>query len=140
MKTAVLAWGSLVWDRQELSVRAEFKCIGPCLPIEFSRVSGDGRLTLVINEKAGVPCATYAAVSSFDDLDAAKENLRQREGMDHVNGVGFVDLVAGKQSQRAQVRHPAALQIIAEWTRANSFDATIWTALGSNFHETQKGG
>jgi len=43
MKIAVLAWGSLVWDRRDLAVAGNFEPTGPRLPIEFCRVSGDGR-------------------------------------------------------------------------------------------------
>ena len=50
MKSAVLAWGSLVWDPRDLQLAAEFAPNGPLLPIEFCRVSDDGRLTLVVDE------------------------------------------------------------------------------------------
>jgi hypothetical protein len=53
MKVVVIAWGSLVWNRGQLAVTTEFQPNGPLLPIEFSRVSGDGRLTLVIDEVWG---------------------------------------------------------------------------------------
>jgi hypothetical protein len=33
----------------------------PHLPIEFCRISQDGRLTLVIDESVGVSCITYSA-------------------------------------------------------------------------------
>lgn len=93
MTIAVLGWGSLVWDPRELSVSSEFCLSGPILPIEFCRVSGNDkpprRLTLVIDDDIGVQCQTYVALSAFDDLDATRENLRGREGLDHVNGIGF---------------------------------------------------
>ena len=108
MKIAVLAWGSLVWDRRELSVIDDFKPAGPSLPIEFCRVSRDDRLTLVIDETVGTKCLTYTATSTFDNLIEAKENLRQREGMDHVNGIGFVDLISSNkvtgQSNATQIQ------------------------------------
>src|SRR5208337_2191663 len=50
MKIAVLAWGSIVWERGVLEVAATFMPNGPNLPVEFCRVSGDERLTLVIDE------------------------------------------------------------------------------------------
>src|SRR5277367_5264124 len=55
-------------------------------------------------------------------------------------GVGFVDLASGEQSVSAMDRHPHALITIKAWAKTNAFDAAIWTALSSNFHETEKAG
>jgi hypothetical protein len=142
MKIAVLAWGSLVWDRRTLRISGDFEPNGPRLPIEFCRVSGRDnaprRLTLVIDQTLGCPCLSHSALSRFNDLGDARENLREREGMAHVNGVGFVDCVATTESLRALERHPAAVETIRAWARANGYDAVIWTALASNFHEPAK--
>ncbi|MER8374458.1 hypothetical protein [Mesorhizobium sp. M0488] len=35
-------------------------------------------------------------------------------------------------------RHPQAVTAIKTWAQANSFDAAIWTALATNFHEPDK--
>jgi hypothetical protein len=134
----VLAWGSLVWNRGTLAVTADFQPNGPSLPIEFSRVSGDGRLTLIIDEKAGAPCITYTAVSVHNELGEAKENLRIREGMPSQKGVGFIDLISGRQSHTAIERHPTAVTKIRAWAELNGLPMVIWTALASNFHEPGK--
>lgn len=138
MNIAVLAWGSLVWDRRELVIAEDFKPVGPLLPIEFSRVSRDGRLTLVIDEAFGASCVTYSASNNFGDLEAAIENLRLREGMPNATGVGFADLASGTRSGRAMERHPRAVATITAWAKANGYDAAIWTALASNFHDPDK--
>lgn len=149
MRIAVLAWGSLVWDRRELAIAEAFKANGPRLPIEFCRVSGDGRLTLVINEALGTPCPTYVAESACGDLDAALKNLWVREGsQDEVlpknvrthGRVGFVEVASGHSSGRAIDRHPKAVTAIKTWAQSNGFDAAIWTALASNFDEPDKAG
>ena len=57
VKSVVLAWGSLVWDPRELQTAAKFAPDGPLLPIEFCRISADGRLTLAIDERFGARCA-----------------------------------------------------------------------------------
>jgi hypothetical protein len=138
MKTAIIAWGSLVSDPRDLGVAGGFKPTGPVFPIEFCRVSRDGRLTLVIDEAVGKLCPTYVAISAFGDLDAAIEDLRLREGMPSAMGVGFVDLGSGKYSSRAVERHPQSVAAINAWAQANGCDAAIWTALASNFHEPGK--
>ena len=138
MRTAVLAWGSLIWDSRELAIAEDFKQCGPHLPVEFCRVSGDGRLTLAIDETFGASCTTYSAVSAAGDLDAAIENLRLRESMPGAKGVGFVEVASGRHSDRAMERHPQAVARIKAWAQANGFDAAIWTALASNFHALDK--
>jgi hypothetical protein len=138
MKIAVLAWGSLFWDRGSLAVAGDFEALGPRLAIEFCRISGDGRLTLAIDESFGTYCATYSAVSSFDNLNASIENLRTRERMPGPKGVGFVDLISDRQNGTALERHPQAVRTINEWARLNRYDAAIWTAFASNFSEPQK--
>ena len=135
LRISILAWGSLVWDRKDLAIGADFAPAGPWLPVEFCRVSRDGCLTLVIDEAFGAPCITYSALSTFDDLEAAIENLRIREGMPNREGVGFVAPRHRRQSATALARHPRAVKTITEWTSAQGFDAAIWTALASNFEE-----
>jgi hypothetical protein len=140
MKTAILAWGSLVWDPRDLQAGAEFTPDGPLLPIEFCRISGDGRLTLALDETYGAVCKTYSAPSAIQSLDEAIENLRIREGMSNARAVGYVEIASGKQSDVAMLRHPEAVAAIAAWTASKGYDAAIWTALASNFDEADKGG
>ena len=135
MRISVLAWGSIVWDRQQLGILADFEPNGPCLPLEFCRISRNGRLTLVVDEAFGAPCVTYSATSAFDNLDVAIENLSNRECMPNFKGVGFTIPDCGRQSASAIERHPQVTKNITEWAKANGFDAAIWTALGSNFPE-----
>ena len=75
VKSVVLAWGSLVWDPRELQTAAKFTANGPLLPIEFCRISADGRLTLAIDETFGALCKTYSAPSALESLDAARDDL-----------------------------------------------------------------
>jgi hypothetical protein len=140
MKTAILAWGSLVSHPRDLQAAAEFVPDGPLLPIEFCRISADGRLTLAVDETYGAVCKTYSAPSGIQSLDEAIENLRIREGMSNARAVGYVEIASGKQSDVAMQRHPQAVATIAAWTQANGYDAAIWTALASNFEESGKGG
>lgn len=120
--------------------RGRLQAMRSVLPVEFCCVSGDGRLTLVIEEALGAFSLTYSALSTLVDLDAAIENLRLREGMPSARGVGFVDVASEKHSDRATERHPQAVAVIQSWAKASGYDATIWTALASNFHESDRAG
>ncbi|MBM3622141.1 MAG: hypothetical protein FJX20_15775 [Alphaproteobacteria bacterium] len=140
MKVAILAWGSLVWDRRDLMLAGSFVPTGPSLPLEFSRVSRDRRLTLVIDEARGTLCTTYVAPSAYTDLDQAIDNLRGREGMPGPASVGFVDIQAGTRSDTAWQRHPSAVAAIERWAARIGYRAVIWTALASNFQESDRAG
>ena len=140
VKSVLLAWGSLVWDPRDLKTAAPFAADGPLLPIEFCRISKDGRLTLAIDESFGAICKTYSAPTAYDSLDEAIENLRLREGMTGAGAVGFVEPASGRQSDVAAERHPEALATISAWAASKGYDAAIWTALKSNFDEWDKGG
>jgi hypothetical protein len=140
VKSAVLAWGSLVWDPRDLQTAAKFLPDGPSLPIEFCRIAADGRLTLAIDENFGALCKTYSALSGLENLDAAIENLRAREGTPNAQAVGFLEPAAERQSDFAMQSHPQVVATIGAWATAKGYDAAIWTALTSNFDEWGKGG
>jgi len=139
MKIGVLAWGSLQWDPRGLCIEDTFEPTGPVLPVEFSRISGSDeskpRLTLVIDETNGSRCKTYVAESSFRDLEKAKENLKLREGMHYVNGVGYIVRQSNEVGFRAKERHPNAVEAVRAWLESTDYDAAIWTALASNFSD-----
>jgi len=132
MKIAILGWGSLIWDRRNLRLAGDWQTGGPVLPIEFSRVSGDGRLTLVIDPLHGVPVGTRFALSAFTNLNDAIANLRERENT-VADKIGFVNLVANTERDYSRRQHPAACDAIKGWAQANDWQAVIWTALISNF-------
>ena len=77
---ACLGWGSLIWDSRELPVLGEWFSDGPLVPIEFTRKSANGRITLVIDDDAQ-PVRVLWAQLSLTDLDAARTALKEREGI-----------------------------------------------------------
>jgi len=92
---AILGWGSLIWDPQELELAdSAWHVDGPSLPIEFARVSGPDpntrlqRLTLVLHE--GVQKVhTLWARSASNDFRQACENLGDVAGRGVKTGVRF---------------------------------------------------
>lgn len=137
MKIAILGWGSLIWDQRRLATIGEWNPGGPVLPIEFSRKSGDGRLTLVVDPANGEPVATRYIRSRFENLNDAIGNLREREHNPPRDRIGYVNLVAHTERAWARQNQPGACDTITAWAQANDWQAVIWTALLSNFEEEQ---
>jgi len=132
MKTAILGWGSLLWDtRPEFDLHhGQWEMGGPLLPIEFSRVSETrgGALTLVIDHQFGAPCSCAFSISTRKNPDDAISDLRCREGTILANiGCYFAD------GNHQQSRDNASLITVREWAHAKSIDVVIWTGLTSNF-------
>jgi hypothetical protein len=130
LQIAILGWGSLVWDPRELPHDGGWTPGGPVLPLEFSRRSSGGRLTLVVDREHGVGCATRFSTSQRDDLEQAVADLAAREGT-VAHWIGFVEPTSG----RSRGRDAADVDTIGGWCEARGFDAAIWTDLPANFAE-----
>ena len=67
MKIAYFAWGSLLWDSEGLDLQTPWKKTNIRLPINFSRISdnGKGRLTLVIDNINGISNPIYYAITKI---------------------------------------------------------------------------
>lgn len=125
MKIAILGWGSLIWQPKDLKFDTNigWKENGPVLPIEFARISKDGRLTLVITPN-GTEVPTLCAVSSFDNLDLAVLNLAVREGSGRKS--------IGSYNKSKDEFSPIDFSFkdnIKNWIQTTDFDAVIWTNL-----------
>ena len=100
------------------------------LPIEFARISSDGRLTLVVHpESQEVP--TYWALSVLSTLEEARENLRKREGT-IASHIGFV-----RTNDHSPPASPCATALQRWLNDRPDLDGAIWTALESNWDEHQ---
>lgn len=128
MKIAILAWGSLIWQPKDLLFDTEFgwKEDGPILPIEFARISKDGRLTLVITQN-GTLVPTYYTLSKYETVDEAILNLAVREGSGR-RSIGSYDKSKNEFSQNIFFE-----EIIRDWMNEKDFDAVIWTNLEENW-------
>jgi len=133
MKIAILGWGSLIWDPRALkTVGKKWSDGGPTLKIEFSRISSDDRLTLVIDEANGSEVKTLFIISALDDLGAAIENLRSREKT-LTEKIGYIVKGRPETCAFAKTHHPNAFAAIRTWLDSIDADAVIWTALEPDF-------
>jgi hypothetical protein len=126
MRIACLGWGSLVWDSRELPIRREWFKDGPFAPVEFTRQSQDGRITLVIDSVAS-PVRLLWALMVPTDIPTAKEALRVRECLTSKDWSSQIG--TWQQKERA----PAKMLDLPAWAVARGLDAVIWTALGPKF-------
>lgn len=128
MKTiACLGWGSLVWDPRDLPIQRQWFEDGPLVRVEFVRKSGDGRITLVL-EKSAIPVRLLWAIMDATSLDAAREALRDREGISKTNLSGHIgDWSIGGTA-------PNCILGLEAWASARAIDQVIWTALPPKFN------
>lgn len=124
MKIACLGWGSLIWKPESLLIQNKWFDDGVILPIEFSRQSDNGRMTLIIDEKA-LPVRTLWALMTTEDLSEAIASLKEREGTakKNIHSVQATDSVA--QGYRKS---------IVEWLISKQLEVAIWTGLSYSDH------
>jgi len=128
-----IAYGSLIWDPRTLPLAAPFAHAGPPLPVEFSRVALDGRVTLVVDPGVA-PSRTWWAPLAVGTLEQGLAELARREGIatDRVDDwIGVArrsgpgpGAGAGWGSPDATIR-----RAIADWLDAQALEAVLWTAL-----------
>ena len=132
-KIAVIGFGSLLWDLDDLApkVSGEWKMYeGPVLPLEFSLVSRKRHyaLALVIDYGDGAPCPTCVIDSVRSEIGAAIVDLANRERMEPTN-IGFVDRNTGEShSHREETRNT-----FWNWIEDSSYDGAVWTDGERNF-------
>jgi len=102
------------------------------LQIEFSRVSSDCRLTLVIDSVAGALCPTRYVLSPRTDLADTIEDLRRREGTS-LKYIGYFDNRRNKNSRTQYHNQVDVVPSLRQWCINYQIDAVVYTALPSNF-------
>lgn len=129
MKIACLGWGSLLWDPQDLLIDKQWNINGPKLPIEFCRQSGNGRLTLVIDQDSE-PINVLWSLMTTHDLELAIESLRDREGIAKGRRDDYIGVLRSDESMGADpIRNT-----LNEWLQEVGFGAVIWTNLPCKFN------
>jgi len=132
MRIAVLAWGSLVWQPRngfgELCVdpHGDWRSDGPHLPIEFARISADGRLTLIALPGYAHRSPVLWRPSCHDRLEDAISNLAMRETnapRRHIHAAGRTGVMNGTPD-------PVVAGAVSGWLASrDDLDAAIWTGL-----------
>jgi len=130
MNIAVIGWGSLIWCPGSLRIKTRWRADGPTLPIEFARISEDGRLTLVIHPGSPLQ-ATYWALSELTDLTEARRNLMEREGCRSLARVPYVT----RDDASPEIPREVDKQLKHWLPKHNEFEAAIWTGLETNWDE-----
>ena len=111
---AILGWGSLIWDLDNLAphVEGEWRMAdGPHLPMEFTRISPKRKLGLAvcIDPDHGVPCPTHAIRSTKSSLAEVRADLAARERAP-VEGIGAVCRVTKQAHGRTEIS-----EVVLEW-------------------------
>lgn len=125
MRIACLGWGSLVWDPRTLPVTDWYED-GPLLPVEFTRVSGNGRVTLVLDHEA-TPVQALWTELKVGTLDEAVEALKVREDVPSAKSIG---------RWPGSDEYPFTADI-AQWASRRSVDCVVWTALKVGFKDSR---
>lgn len=130
---AIIGWGSLIWDLDDLAPKVAGpwrRCVGPVLPVEFSRVSPKrlGALALVIDPENGQARPTSVIASARPDIAAAHADLAARERTPPAS-IGWVEAA----QDASQSRLPSVADAIAAWCRAEGWRGAVWTDLAPNF-------
>jgi hypothetical protein len=133
MKIAYFAWGSLLWDSEGLDLKTNWKKTKILLPLNFSRISdnGRGRLTLVIDNINGVLNPIYYAISKTNNLNLAIENIKIREGT-IPKYIGYINL-KNNTSRFSDRLTKIDIDKFKSFAIKNKIDAIVWTDLYPNF-------
>ena len=133
MKIAILGWGSLLWDIENLApfVTGDWRMSGgPALPMEFSRVSPKRKMGLAVclDPENGALCATHAIQSTRTDVELSVQDLAARERAS-ISRIGWAT------TTDSFGRLPAVNALVTQWCIEGDYDAALWTDLEPNFEQ-----
>ncbi len=132
MRIAIVGYGSLIWDLENLSpfVKGDWQMgFGPAMPVEFSRISPKRKkaLVLVIDDTLDHLCKTCVIESTRNNIDEAITDLAARERCTS-EMIGYVSSCGKSLHFQTSA---------ASWLINSGFDVVIWTALPGNFQIEQ---
>jgi len=126
----------LVWSPRGLPTRGVWHLDGPFLPIEFSRVSSGGVVTLVIDDSAVWMRSLWVQMSSKSIADSVRA-LADREGVTSSDDSVLPSQIAFWSQDKSTGQKEAA--IIGEFARRVGLDAVVWTALKPGMDKDSRG-
>jgi len=119
IKIACIGWGSLIWNPENLACQNKWFEDGPLLPIEFTRISGNNRVTLIIDKNSS-PVRTLWSLMLHSNLDDCINSLMTREGTtkENIHYTSANDTCEDKFES-----------LIKKWLLEKHIDLAIWTGL-----------
>jgi hypothetical protein len=132
MKIVIIGWGSLIWNPLDLPKEGAWQDDGPILPIEFSRISKDARLTLVIDQINGADVKTKYVLSPRTVIEDTVLDLAKREET-NIKLIGWVDSIKNSFSLTDFPRQINVHSRILSWSKEHNFGGVVWTALQPTF-------
>lgn len=134
MPIAVIGWGSLVTSPGALQLRSRWHRDGPLLPVEFARISGGNRLTLVIHSSSRNQ-QTLWAVAASEDLAEVRGNLRVREGKTRLE---WIHTASTDDAFSDGIADSVKESVLAWLKQKPELTGCVWTGLASNWEEKRK--
>src|SRR5205807_2494819 len=120
------------WDPRSLPIQACWFYDGPLLPIEFTRQSGDGRITLVI--VPGVrPVRSLWVPMLVTDVESARIELAEREEIPEAHRLDRIGYWTADGAGKGPMHDS-----IARWAFTVGMDGVIWTALPPRFKDEER--
>lgn len=120
MRIACIGWGSLIWNPGSLKIQNKWFDDGPILPIEFTRISEDDRVTLIIDPE-GTLVRTLWAFMTVTEIAIAKSSLQNRENVKNIDTIKSVSVYDTNSDQ--------IVKEIKNWLEIVNIDAAVWTGL-----------
>jgi len=130
-RIACLGWGSLIWDPRELPIRRHWFDDGPFAPVEFTRQSQDGRMTLVLDGEADLVRLLWAHYDT-GNLEASRRALGAREGIPK----GDWDTRIGVW--RVGREAPTLIPDLPVWADSRGIQGVAWTSLPPKFGDEER--
>jgi hypothetical protein len=124
-----LGWGSLFWDPRNLPTRGNWKEDGPLLPIEFARLSGRHRLTLVFMPGAELVPVLWAEL----DVPTLKDAVSALAAREEARGRNYIERVIARWPHTDKACSYPGLPEVEEWATERAIDGVVWTALEPKF-------